>query len=143
MIIVKVLAVLGVVFLALQFLQNISRQPTLKNSRFKKLTREQKSSLRSVLKKIRDSHLSAKDEVIATYHALLRVFEAVDFSRAEELPVDLFANSVGIKMPSIERPMVAVTSSFELALYGQAEPDSEKMKVFRDSTGKILKYFGF
>lgn len=137
----KIALVVTMILLGFLFFARTRKKPDETRVRKIHLSREARNRLREILAGIKTRRLSASEEIIETYNALLMIFAESHFPRAEDTPVSLFADSVRLALPPLGPPMNSATECFERTLYGEKKATSERLQAFRESSRAIVRFF--
>ncbi len=137
------LAIIGVVVVIMVLAKYFSgrKEDPEKDIRIQQLSKRQRERLQTILQQIRAKGLSAHDEVIETYNALMAVFQAGEHRREEWLPPEEFSIQIARAIPALRRPFEDVTMRFSRTLYGEKSVGEDDLLLFRENVARILKFF--
>lgn len=138
-----VLVVVGIIFgllMLAKYFFKPSDDPE-KEIRVQQISKKQRERLRTILQQIHAKGLSAQDEVIETYNALMTVFQVGEHRREEWLPPEEFSIQIGRSLPSLKTSFDEVTMRFSRTLYGEKPVSDLELSTYRDGVTRILKFF--
>lgn len=138
-----VLVIVGLVVALLMLAKYFSsgKEDPEKEIKVQQISKKQRERLQTILQQIHAKGLSAHDEVIETYNALMAVFQAGEHRREEWLPPEEFSNQIARALPSLRKPFDEITGRFSRTLYGKKSVSESELMAYRENVMRILKFF--
>lgn len=112
---------------------------TLPREKRRKLTGEERMSLREEFRRINGASLTEPEEVIARYALFLKLMDRIGLPKPDAFPPHEFEKSLRGTFPKLDSAVRVVTDGFCDGFYGKSSLGVERLERFRADHGKIFR----